>query len=56
MDAAVLPVKVEVVTSDGEGFVLAMTRMAWTKLILTGQEVEGWMEPIEVDPDFKAAS
>lgn len=49
--ASHMPVKIEVVTEEGECFVIAMTRLAWTKLILGGQEVPGWIEPLEVEDE-----
>lgn len=45
------PVKLEVITEEGETFVIAMTRPAWAQLILGQREVEGWIEPLEVDDE-----
>ena len=49
------PVKIEIVTEEDEAFTVAFTREAWTLLILGGAEVDGWIEPIEVDPDLRVA-
>ena len=43
-----MPVKLEVVTEEGETWVLSMTRSAWTRLLRTGVEVPGWIEPLEM--------
>ena len=41
------PVRLEVVTDDGECFSLVFARGAWTKLLNTGCDVEARIEPLE---------
>lgn len=41
------PVKLNVISDDGEAFTLAMDRSEWTRLIRGLTEVRGWIEPLE---------
>ena len=43
------PIKIEIVPEDADCFQICLSRAAWSRLLHTDNEVDGWIEPVEVE-------
>ena len=43
------PIKLEIMPQDADCFQVCLSRAEWSRLLRTGREVEGWIEPVEVE-------